>query len=146
VHPRHARRWPRGRGDCADAKPHCGSDGAGPDRGIDIERPETLHLNAFGLPAELQAQLLGRRPDLVAARWRAEAAAKRIHVAQAQFYPISISPPISASRRCSPIFSFKPSSQIGSVDLRSLLPIFEAAVYATVSRRALGLRRCSDKL
>ncbi len=39
------------------------------------------------MPQELQAQLLGRRPDIVGARWRAEAAAKRIHVARAQFYP-----------------------------------------------------------
>jgi hypothetical protein len=42
---------------------------------------------ASGLPANLQASLLGRRPDVVAARLRAEAAAERIDVARAQFYP-----------------------------------------------------------
>ena len=42
---------------------------------------------AFALPATLSADLIGRRPDLVAARLRAEAAAKRIHVTRAQFYP-----------------------------------------------------------
>jgi NodT family efflux transporter outer membrane factor (OMF) lipoprotein len=39
------------------------------------------------LPAQLGADLLGRRPDVVAARWRAEAAWQQIHVARTQFYP-----------------------------------------------------------
>ena len=61
--------------------------GKGPDRGLRIERPKAPFLRAFGLPNNLSANLLGRRPDVVAARWRAEAAAKRIKVARAQFYP-----------------------------------------------------------
>ncbi len=61
--------------------------GAGPDRGISIERPVTPALKAFGLPANLSVDLLGRRPDIVAARSRVEASAKRIKVAKAQFYP-----------------------------------------------------------
>src|SRR3546814_7200267 len=44
-------------------------------------------LERLGLPASLSSDLLGRRPDIIAARWRAEAAAKRIDVAHAQFYP-----------------------------------------------------------
>src|SRR3546814_4246511 len=44
-------------------------------------------LERLGLPASLPSDLLGRRPDIIAARWRAEAAAKRIDVAHAQFYP-----------------------------------------------------------
>ena len=39
------------------------------------------------LPTQLGADLLGRRPDVVAARWRAEAAQHNTHVARAQFYP-----------------------------------------------------------
>lgn len=39
------------------------------------------------MPAQLGADLLGRRPDVVAARWRAEAAQQQIHVARTQFYP-----------------------------------------------------------
>lgn len=39
------------------------------------------------LPVTLGADLLGRRPDVVAARWRAEAAQDQVHVAQTQFYP-----------------------------------------------------------
>src|SRR3546814_7399611 len=42
-------------------------------------------LERLGLPASLSSDLLGRRPDIITARWRAEAAAKRIDVAHAQF-------------------------------------------------------------
>ena len=48
------------------------------------------HLDSFALaplPARLGADLLGRRPDVVAARWRAEAAQQQTHVARTQFYP-----------------------------------------------------------
>ncbi|MEC3950204.1 efflux transporter outer membrane subunit [Sphingobium sp. HWE2-09] len=61
--------------------------GAGPDRGLSIRRPTAPALKTFGLPANLSADLLGRRPDVVAARWRVEAAGRRIRVARAQFYP-----------------------------------------------------------
>jgi NodT family efflux transporter outer membrane factor (OMF) lipoprotein len=61
--------------------------GAGPDRALAIGRPTLSFTRAFTLPATLSVELIGRRPDLVAARLRAEAAAKRIHVSRAQFYP-----------------------------------------------------------
>ena len=61
--------------------------GDGPDRALSIGRPEVSEVAAFGLPANVAADLVGRRPDVAAARWRAEAAAKRIGVAKAQFYP-----------------------------------------------------------
>ncbi len=61
--------------------------GAGPDRALDIARPSSPALRTFGLPATLSAELVGRRPDLTAARWRAEAAASRVHEAKARFYP-----------------------------------------------------------
>jgi len=60
--------------------------GAGPDRGLSVTRP-TLRLVAVGLPANLPLELLGRRPDIVSARLRAEAAASRIKAARASFYP-----------------------------------------------------------
>jgi NodT family efflux transporter outer membrane factor (OMF) lipoprotein len=61
--------------------------GAGPDRGLGIGRPSAAPRHAFGLPAQLQADLLGRRPDVVAARLRAEAAVSRTKEAKAAFYP-----------------------------------------------------------
>ena len=62
--------------------------GAGPDRGLRIERPQLANAPATAqLPADLPLNLLGRRPDIVAARWRVEAAERDTDVAKAQFYP-----------------------------------------------------------
>jgi len=61
--------------------------GAGPDRGLAIARPTATFSGAEGLPANLALELLGRRPDIIAARSRTEAAARRIDQAKAGFYP-----------------------------------------------------------
>lgn len=61
--------------------------GQGPDRGLTLQRPNALKPDALRLPANLPAELLGRRPDIVAARWRVEAASKDIQAAKTQFYP-----------------------------------------------------------
>ncbi|WP_324727469.1 efflux transporter outer membrane subunit [Pseudomonas chlororaphis] len=61
--------------------------GKGPDRGNDIARPKVLQTSAVALPSVLPAELLGRRPDLVAARWRVEAASKSIDAGKTNFYP-----------------------------------------------------------
>ena len=62
--------------------------GEGPDRGLDHRPARTpAKLRAFGLPADVRVALVGRRPDLAAARLRAEAAGQRIKTAKADFYP-----------------------------------------------------------
>ncbi|PKH80197.1 multidrug RND transporter [Pseudomonas sp. Choline-02u-1] len=61
--------------------------GKGPDRGNEIARPKVLQASAVAVPSVLPAELLGRRPDLVAARWRVEAASKDIDAAKTRFYP-----------------------------------------------------------
>ncbi len=61
--------------------------GAGPERGAKIALPAPRALPAPGLPANLALDLVGRRADIDAARRRAEAAASRITVARAGFYP-----------------------------------------------------------
>lgn len=61
--------------------------GAGPDRALAITRPSTHFAGSTGLPPNLAADLLGRRPDILAARSRAEAAAHRIDEKKAGFYP-----------------------------------------------------------
>jgi NodT family efflux transporter outer membrane factor (OMF) lipoprotein len=82
-------------------------------------------LNVFGLPTQLAAELLGRRPDVVAARWRAEAAAKRIGAARAQFYPnVNLAAYIGQQAVFANLL-WRPSSQIGSVGPAVTLPIFE---------------------
>ncbi len=60
--------------------------GAGPDRGLAVARPR-LSPRADGLPDRLALDLVGRRPDIVAARLRTEASASRIRQARAAFYP-----------------------------------------------------------
>jgi len=61
--------------------------GQGPDRGLDIQPTTLLNRQPFGLPDALSADLIGRKPEVVAARWHVEAAAKRIGVAKTAFYP-----------------------------------------------------------
>ncbi|EXF96560.1 multidrug RND transporter [Pseudomonas fluorescens HK44] len=61
--------------------------GKGPDRGNEIARPKVLQASAVALPSTLPAELLGRRPDLIAARWRVEAASKSIDAGKTRFYP-----------------------------------------------------------
>jgi NodT family efflux transporter outer membrane factor (OMF) lipoprotein len=99
--------------------------GRGPDQGLSIARPVGPTLNAFGLPAELAASLLGRRPDLIAARWRAEAAAKRIGVARAEFYPnINLAAYVGQQALFAHLL-WRGSSQIGGIEPALTLPIFE---------------------
>jgi NodT family efflux transporter outer membrane factor (OMF) lipoprotein len=61
--------------------------GKGPDRGLDIERPGLLSAPPPEVPGVLPSELLGHRPDVVAARWRVEAAAHGITAARAAFGP-----------------------------------------------------------
>ncbi|GGI53361.1 efflux transporter outer membrane subunit [Oxalicibacterium solurbis] len=61
--------------------------GQGPDRGLRIPRPTLPVEEAIALPDELPLTLLGRRPDITAARWRVEAAQGDIDAAKTAFYP-----------------------------------------------------------
>ncbi|WP_114240162.1 efflux transporter outer membrane subunit [Dyella sp. C9] len=66
--------------------------GKGPDRGLEITRPQMLQPAALAVPANLPMDLMGHRADVVAARWQVEAAGKEIKVAKTQFMPnVSIS-------------------------------------------------------
>jgi len=68
--------------------------GQGPDRGLSINAaigPATpsraTSAAAQAVPDNLPLDLLGRRPDLAAARWRAESSAREIEVARLRFLP-----------------------------------------------------------
>jgi NodT family efflux transporter outer membrane factor (OMF) lipoprotein len=61
--------------------------GAGPDRSLNIHEPTVPFLAQPALPTVVPAELLGHRPDLVAQRWRVEAASQGIREAKAEFYP-----------------------------------------------------------
>jgi NodT family efflux transporter outer membrane factor (OMF) lipoprotein len=61
--------------------------GKGPDRGLQIARPQVLQPTELAVPDNLPLDLLGHRADLVAARWRVEAAGQDIKAAKTQFLP-----------------------------------------------------------
>jgi NodT family efflux transporter outer membrane factor (OMF) lipoprotein len=61
--------------------------GAGPDRALSIHAPPLAITVQATLPSAVPAELLGHRPDLVAQRWRVEAASQGIREARAEFYP-----------------------------------------------------------
>ena len=98
--------------------------GAGPDRGVAVQRPGITVSQAAGLPDQINAQLLGRRPDIVAARLRTEAAAKRIDVAHAGFYPnVNLTAYLGVQSLGLNMLS-KSGSAIGNVGPALSLPIF----------------------
>ncbi|HLY53608.1 MAG TPA: efflux transporter outer membrane subunit [Steroidobacteraceae bacterium] len=61
--------------------------GAGPDRGRSLARPHLAAPAGVALPSALPADLLGRRPDVAAARAQVQSAAHGIKAAEADFYP-----------------------------------------------------------
>lgn len=61
--------------------------GKGPDAGLHIDRPALTLPKGPLLPTSVPAEFIGRRPDVIAQRWRAQAAGHEIDVAHAQFYP-----------------------------------------------------------
>ena len=61
--------------------------GKGPGAGAALTRPVLRLDQPLAIPAALPADLIGRRPDIAAQRWRVEAAAQRIDAAKAEFYP-----------------------------------------------------------
>lgn len=54
---------------------------------LDALSPAAVPTPLASLPAVIPADLLARRADVAAARWRVEAAAREVDVAKAQFYP-----------------------------------------------------------
>ncbi|MFC0399896.1 efflux transporter outer membrane subunit [Paraburkholderia rhizosphaerae] len=61
--------------------------GAGPDRGLQIARPTLGIGDEVRLPDNLPADLVSRRPDIVAARWRVDALTHEVKSTKAEFYP-----------------------------------------------------------
>jgi NodT family efflux transporter outer membrane factor (OMF) lipoprotein len=61
--------------------------GAGPDRGLLLTRPHLAAPANVALPSALPADLLGRRPDVAAARAQVQSASHGIKSAEADFYP-----------------------------------------------------------
>jgi NodT family efflux transporter outer membrane factor (OMF) lipoprotein len=98
--------------------------GAGPDRARSITRPMVRLSVVRGVPANASINLIGRRPDIAAARARVEASASRIKVARAAFYPnISLSGLIGLQSLGLDAL-FKGGSAFGNPGPAVTLPIF----------------------
>jgi NodT family efflux transporter outer membrane factor (OMF) lipoprotein len=98
--------------------------GAGPDRGLSIERPQIASLQAHNLPADASTNLIGRRPDVAAARARVEGAAERIKEARAAFYPSINLTALIGLQAFGLGNLFSGGSQFGSVSPAVSLPLF----------------------
>jgi NodT family efflux transporter outer membrane factor (OMF) lipoprotein len=61
--------------------------GKGPDRGLAIAEPVLAPNGTVTLPSNLPADLVSRRPDIVAARWQVQAALANVKEAKAEFFP-----------------------------------------------------------
>jgi NodT family efflux transporter outer membrane factor (OMF) lipoprotein len=99
--------------------------GKGPDRGLTIARPTLPSDDALKLPDDLPLTLLGRRPDIVAARWRVEAAQGGIDAAKTQFYPnVNISAFVGSSA-LGLQYLLRSGSRIDGIEPAISMPIFE---------------------
>ena len=61
--------------------------GAGPERGDSLQPRPLTDVPSAVLPPDVPLDLIGRRPEIVASRWRVEATGYDIDVAKALFYP-----------------------------------------------------------
>jgi NodT family efflux transporter outer membrane factor (OMF) lipoprotein len=61
--------------------------GKGPDRGLAITEPALAPDRAVALPENVPADLISRRPDIIAARWQVESALADVKEAKAEFFP-----------------------------------------------------------
>lgn len=100
--------------------------GKGVDRAQGIERPSTLQASVVALPAQLPAQLLGRRPDIVAARWRVEAENKNIDAVKTMFYPNINLVAAAGTHALSGDAIFASVSKFWNIAPTVSLPIFDA--------------------
>jgi NodT family efflux transporter outer membrane factor (OMF) lipoprotein len=112
--------------------------GAGPDRGLEVAAPSLRSRRPAGLPAHVPVELVGRRPEVVTARWRVEAAAARIGVARAGFYPsVNLNGLIGlASFGLNNLVDSR--SVIGSAGPALSLPIFDGGRRRATYHRARG--------
>ncbi len=99
--------------------------GKGPDRGLAITPPHLLDTSTPVVPDVLPSELLGHRADVVAARWRVEAAQRGIDASQASFKPsVNLNAIVGvASSGLSDLFSSKALLGFGGPAIS--LPIFD---------------------
>ncbi len=102
--------------------------GGGPDRGFTIPRPKFSTLAEPKLPPNLPINLLGRRPDIVAARWQVEASLHGVKQVKAQFYPNVDLLAAAANFSFGTAALFRDSNQFLGSAAAVTLPIFDGGV------------------
>jgi NodT family efflux transporter outer membrane factor (OMF) lipoprotein len=100
--------------------------GEGPDRGQAITRPAANALVPVSLPSRLPSELLGRRPDILAQRWRVEAARHGIDNAKAQFYPDVNLLALAGFQTLGPASLVTAGSRLTGAGASISLPLFDA--------------------
>ncbi|WP_429301081.1 efflux transporter outer membrane subunit [Paraburkholderia sp. GAS199] len=99
--------------------------GRGPERGLSLHRPQMTAAADTPMPAQLPVDLLGRRPDIVAARLRAEAALANIDATRAQFYPDVNLVAFAGLTALTPAALFTRAAMTGSIGPAISLPVFD---------------------
>ena len=100
--------------------------GAGPDRGLNLNRPVIGRPPTVDAPQGLAMDLVARRPDVIAARLRIESARRRVDQARKDFYPnLNLAGFIGAQALDLRDLT-RAGSDIGNLGLATHLPIFEA--------------------
>lgn len=98
--------------------------GEGPDRGLVIAAPTLAPIGSRALPADVTTDLLGRRPDISAARARAQAAAARVRSARADFFPALRLQGLAGFQSLGLGQLLNPGSTMGTVGPALSMPIF----------------------
>lgn len=112
--------------------------GAGPDLGLDLVKPALVGRFAADLPTDVDTNLIGRRPDIASARARVEAAASRIKVARADFFPaLNLSALIGVQSLGVDLIAQR-DSIYGNAGPAISLPIFRGGALAGQYRGARG--------
>jgi NodT family efflux transporter outer membrane factor (OMF) lipoprotein len=102
--------------------------GGGPDRGLSIHPPKLRYFHQPPLPNNLPLALLGRRPDIVAARWQVEAALFGVRNSKAMFYPNINLRATAGYLSFGLSHFFSNTNQLSSLTPAVSLPIFDAGV------------------
>lgn len=102
--------------------------GAGPDRGFAIPKPKMSWVALPKLPDNLPVNLLGRRPDVVAARWQVEASLQAVKNVKSQFYPNINLFAIAANFTFGTQALFRTSDKLSGIASALYLPIFDGGI------------------
>lgn len=112
--------------------------GEGPDAELGLTPTAGLRTNPIGLPSDLAANLVGRRPDIAAARLRVEAAAQREKVARADFYPNINLVASATALSLTPQDIFTHNLELVQAGPALSLPLFDGGRLAGAARHARG--------